>query len=512
MNKEAMKICLIDPLHKVWEFFRGYTAAPGLVALAAYLEREGYNVDVFDATVADHPWRDLHMYLLRERPQVIGLTSQITMLHNDPVNAARLIRSVLPDTKIIVGGMHAAALAEDHLRMGLFDAVVLWEGEVSTTKLMDAWAAGSDISKVPGIAYLDNENRLVKTELPEPLDINSLPRGAYHLFPMERYNIPALGGKVALAATFSRGCPYKCNFCPDSHFWKHTMRQMSGEIVAEELKRLDVDYNRHVFYIGDDNFMHYPERVEEFVKAMEKLKPNVALWLQTTCASVLQNKDILPRLRKVGVYQIMMGIETVKPEVLARLNKPHNMRIFEEAVDLVDKHGFIVFGMLMWGHWDDTLDELKATLKYLSKHTDVIAPNITTPYPGTRLYDEAKELGLIMESDWSKFDQMTTIMPTKEYSMEEAQDIYGAEVGKALMLNPRTIKGTLFLHKHPLLRTYLRQFFKMGYRLAINKPWVQKNWQPFEEYIRKEFRVVEGSHGVSNRSIQSKPKAETKVS
>ncbi len=490
-NKLAAKICLIDPLHKVWEFFRGYTPSPGMAALAAYLEREGYNISVFDGTVADHPWRDLHTYLLRERPDIVGLTSQITMLHKDPINAARLIRSVLPDTKIVVGGMHAAALYEDHLHTGLFDAVVMWEGEVSMARLIDAWLSGGDLAQVPGIAYINAENRIVQTPLPDPLDITTLPRPAFHLFPMEKYSIPALGGKLALAMTFSRGCPFKCTFCPDTHFWKHTMRQLPGEEVAEQLKWIDMDYDRHVFYVGDDNFLHDEQRVEDFLRAMERLKPNVALWLQTTCDSVIRNKHQMKRLKKAGVYQIMMGIETVSPDVLKRYQKTHNLNKFEEAVRLVDEAQIIVFGMLVWGRWDDTHADLKATLNYLSKNTDVIAPNVATPYPGTKFYEEAKALGVLLETDWERFDQMRPVMPTAEYSMEEAEAVYGSEVGKALMLNPRTIRGTLFLHKHPLLKTYLRQFFKMGYRLAIKKPWVQKNWQPFEEYIRKEFRVVD---------------------
>jgi len=58
---------------------------------------------------------------------------------------------------------------------------------------------------------------------------------------------------------------------------------------------------------------------------------------------------------------------------------------------------------------------------------------------------------------------------------------YGLETGKALMFNPSLIKAALVVKKHPLLKVYVRQFFKMGARLAMRRTWVQDNWQSYED-------------------------------
>ena len=77
--------------------------------------------------------------------------------------------------------------------------------------------------------------------------------------------------------------------------------------------------------------------------------------------------------------------------MLRKLHCPFSSEA-ENAVRAVDEAGMITFGMLLWGHPDDTKGSLRATLDYLGKHCDVIAPNICMPYPGTGLWDEVHEV------------------------------------------------------------------------------------------------------------------------
>ncbi|MDP6934224.1 MAG: cobalamin-dependent protein, partial [Myxococcota bacterium] len=197
-----MKVSLVDPLHRMWEFFRGYLPSPGMAAVAGWLRQCGYEVRVCDVTVAEQPWPELHRHLLRERPDVVGLHSNVTMLHGDAINAARLVRTVLPDAKIVLGGVHAAALPEMHLSTGLFDAVVLGEGELTIQKLLDAWSQNTPLSQVPGIAYVEGPGRIARTPSPPQIeDLTTLPKPAYDLFPMSRYFVKPLNGSEGFALT-----------------------------------------------------------------------------------------------------------------------------------------------------------------------------------------------------------------------------------------------------------------------------------------------------------------------
>jgi anaerobic magnesium-protoporphyrin IX monomethyl ester cyclase len=493
-----LKVGLVDPLHRMWEFFRGYVASPGLTAMAAWIRHLGHDVVVCDVTVLESPWADFHRWLIREQPEVIGLTSNITMLHHDPLNAARLVRAVLPDAKIMVGGVHAAALPEMHLSSGLFDAVVLGEGEITAEKLLNAWATGADLSTVPGIAYMETPGRMRTTPRPALLeDLTTLPDPAYDLFPMDNYFVGPLCGREGFAVTFSRGCNYKCSYCPDAAHWGHTIRQMSPEQMVRIWGRLSRDYGRRVFYVGDDNFLFDRARVEKLIDLLEKNPLDINFWIQATCTHTLLCKDLLKRLNKVGCYQILLGIETVDKAMLEKHNKMHNFKTFEAAVAAVDAANIITFGMLLWGHPDDTKTSLRATLDYLGQHTDVIAPNICTPYPGTALWTELEERGIPRDPDFRRYDHMHCVVPTAGMTMEEAEKHYGMETGRALMFNPKLIRSAFTSDKHPLLKVYIRRFFKMGARLAIQRTWVQDNWESYESYLRREFRIVDKQTGVA---------------
>jgi hypothetical protein len=60
-----MKVLLIDPPHQIFAGLRMWTPSFGLLQLAAYLEREGIEVQIIDGTVLQNPWKDLaHSVLL----------------------------------------------------------------------------------------------------------------------------------------------------------------------------------------------------------------------------------------------------------------------------------------------------------------------------------------------------------------------------------------------------------------------------------------------------------------
>jgi hypothetical protein len=50
--------------------------------------------------------------------------------------------------------------------------------------------------------------------------------------------------------------------------------------------------------VGDDKFLHDEQRVEDFSARHGEAETNVALWLQTTCDSVIRNKLQMKRLKK----------------------------------------------------------------------------------------------------------------------------------------------------------------------------------------------------------------------
>jgi hypothetical protein len=125
--------------------------------------------------------------------------------------------------------MHAAALYEDHLHTGLFDAVVMWEAKVSMARLSTHGCLAA--------IWRRFGNRLYKRRKPhrtdasaDPLDITTLPRRLFIFFRWK--NIQFRVGRQLRGNDFLARVAVQMHHSVRHTFWKHTMRQLPGEEVA----------------------------------------------------------------------------------------------------------------------------------------------------------------------------------------------------------------------------------------------------------------------------------------
>jgi len=275
----------------------------------------------------------------------------------------------------------------------------------------------------------------------------------------------------------------RCKFCSEAVQWEHTWRGHGAKYMVDTLEVLSKKYGKHIFYIGDNDFLHDPARTKAFIALMRKRRPEVKMWIQTTCGNFVKNEKLLRDLKEVGVYQVMLGIEAAVPDVLRRLNKPQNMELVKKAVELGKTHEFIVMGMLMWGAPWDTKAGLHKTLDFLVKNCDIVGPNAVSPWPGTPYYKECEAAGAIEIRDLSKFNMLDCVTRTAELSAPEADLYYKTVVGRALLLNWKAL-GNFFFSNKFMIRHYYKCFAKMGRSFLTGNPWRQQNYQPFEDFLR----------------------------
>lgn len=98
----------------------------GILYLASYLKREGFDVGVFDSTFASLD--DFAALLAREQPPVVGLYVNLMT----KFNALKLIRLAKSQgALVILGGPEPAYYAADYLTRGA-DIVVKGEGRIDS--------------------------------------------------------------------------------------------------------------------------------------------------------------------------------------------------------------------------------------------------------------------------------------------------------------------------------------------------------------------------------------------
>ena len=66
------------------------------------------------------------------------------------------------------------------------------------------------------------------------------------------------------------------------------------------------------------------------------------LFVQWRCDDVIKSKDVIPKLRREGLYWVMMGVESPREETLQSYRKGITAKQAKEAVKLLKIMGSLV--------------------------------------------------------------------------------------------------------------------------------------------------------------------------
>jgi radical SAM superfamily enzyme YgiQ (UPF0313 family) len=486
-----MKFLLVDPPHKIWEFLRAWVPSPGCLQLAAYLEND-FDMEFFDCTIQENPWRDLEEKIKKEKPEVVGLSTACTYFVPDTMNAARLVKESSPESIVMAGGGHPSLVPEETLReCTAIDFICVGEGEITLKEFLTALDKKEDLSKVLGLAYLDEKGEFVFTgERPLIDDLDSLPMPAYHLYDMEH---PFIGlpseGKRAFLVNFARGCSFDCKFCSECVFWKKKWRTRSPGKIGEEFELLKEKYNRNIFYVGDDIFNLTREKGEGFIDEMNRRKTGQNFWLQSRADLVTRDEDLMAGFHEAGVYQFMIGVEHSRQKFLDSVNKRTTRDDNKRAMNIIKKNKMMVMATIMIGLWDETSGDRRDLMKFLKPYVDHLGMNVVTPFPGTEFYMEMERLGRIKVRDYSKFDMIQAVMPTREEpDLNKITDEHISLMRKYYWRPKEVWKA--FFRKNSILRHHHKHFLKIGITAfkheVFGMPmWQQENYQKFEDYLKE---------------------------
>jgi radical SAM superfamily enzyme YgiQ (UPF0313 family) len=354
-----------------------------LEILAAYLIKEtGADVKIIDEIAGASAEKELR----KLAPDIVGI-SAMTMFAPDAYRIADYAKNNL-DSLVVMGGVHASTLPEEAIKH--VDIVVNGEGERALTEIVRGKIKSGIVSR-PIIKNID--------EIPMP---------ARHLIDMEFYlkrkdQIPGITARTSRILT-SRGCPYRCIFCRN-YSRTSSVRYNSSARVIEEIKHLSDAYKIEGFSFLDENFTAYRKRVKEICSLMETNNLGNFIWACQTRADAIDLKT-LKMMKEVGCKQIAFGFESGSQRILDIIkNKTVTVEQNRKAIELCKKAGIRVNGCFMIGNPTETIEDIEATEKFIDDNDiDFVSLFLTTPYPGTKLWDWSVEHKLIKEPvDYSVF-------------------------------------------------------------------------------------------------------------
>jgi anaerobic magnesium-protoporphyrin IX monomethyl ester cyclase len=328
-----------------------------------------------------------------------------------------------------------------------------------------------------GIAYLEDGKVILNGRQPLISNLDSLPLPAYHLIDMESEAYYWHGmGRKAFGLSTSRGCGDRCAYCSETRFWEGVWRGRSGKKVVEEISYLHRQYGKSLFVFNENTFNWNRKRVEEFLKELGRSGLRIHFWFQSRIKDILRDEDLIPEMKRLGLYEVMLGIESIHSDVLTRYEKQQTREMAQKAIDILRRNKIMVMANIMCGDWDDSRESLEEVFQFVRTQSDFLVLTLTTPLPGTKYFEEAERLGRIRERDFGKYDFMHPIMDTKFLSAEEVHRLQQAYL-KKYYTQPRILLGAFF-NPNPFKRMAYRLILRYVWEHVTKRPWKQPNLEP----------------------------------
>jgi len=400
-----------------------------LASLAGNVDAH-HHVAIADLILAQSRVKDTIERLVRERrPDVVGL-SVMTFQRRTALGIARLIRTLRPEVRIVVGGYDPSLAPEAYEACADVDCVVRGEGEHTFSELLRALERRDGPAAVAGLSYrtpdgfVRNPDRAVVRLASNPLRLPN--RGARVL---TGYTL--LGRQVDVVET-SRGCTYDCSFCSIIEMRGRNFHTYPIERVLADIG----DARRHgarAIFLVDDNITLDVRRFERLCQAIVESGFNdLEYFVQAMTAPLAQHGATLaPLMRQAGFRYVFLGIENVLEDDLAFLkagakntHREHgraegNATI--RAIEHLHRHGMFVVGGLIVGNPDDTRRSIDANLTFARRYIDWPYIQHPTPYPRTPMTQAFRDRGLIVDEEVGHYDGTTAVVRSEHVSAREIE-------------------------------------------------------------------------------------------
>lgn len=237
------------------------------------------------------------------------------------------------------------------------------------------------------------------------------------LAPLPEFRLARLGAYSAMAVQYSRGCPFRCEFCDIIEIYGRVPRTKSAEQLLAELDALRESGWRGMVFIVDDNFIGNKKNVK-------LLLPELAEWNErhghpfsfTTEASVNLAEDsaLLEMMRRANFRRVFLGIETPVEESLREAQKSQNTRgDLLESVHKIQSYGMEVMAGFIVGFDSDPADIFDLQIRFIRESAIPVAMvGLLTALPDTQLWRRlALEGRLLTESTGDNTDCSLNFVP-----------------------------------------------------------------------------------------------------
>ena len=420
----------------------------GLAYIGAVLEENNYPVKILDLCATNISrkegdvfvfgnWREISSIVRRYDPQIVGISCIFTGRYINTLRTASIVKRTNPDIKVVVGGMHPTIRPDEFLFSDLVDYVALGESDYFIKDLIE-----KDPILMDGIAFKNSDGDIIinpkKTYIE---DLDSIPFPARDLLPMKYYlsvkpdirpsGKPTIRLLPRNSIITSRGCPYNCSFCSSYSVWGRRCRIRSPENVVKEIEQMMYRYSINQVSFEDDNISLYKKRFIELLQLIIDKHLNIKWDLPNGTGFLNLDREVLELMKESGCFTLNLPIESGDNHILELMGKPHANQLdkVENVAKICKGFGINILGFFVIGVPGETKESIQKSIDFAIKlDLDQIQVSIATPYKGTRLYEEGRQMGYINLPEINSYKefsadddyhQLTTVISTPLLSAVE---------------------------------------------------------------------------------------------
>ncbi len=132
----------------------------------------------------------------------------------------------------------------------------------------------------------------------------------------------------AFPLVITKGCKFRCSYCPIPGFNQFTFRMKSPERLIEEIKQLSDRTGIYRFFSTDDNFFNSRQVLEKLLPALAsadlggRFGDHLGWATEGTEFDILKNRDLIPLAREAKLRMIWFGLEDMTAELVRKGQTP----------------------------------------------------------------------------------------------------------------------------------------------------------------------------------------------
>ena len=446
------------------------------VHLAAWIREHGHHAQIFDHVFDDVTHDSVDAFIRDHNVRLAGIGC-MTCEFPQAVAEAKRLKQAHPGIKIVFGGAHPSGDPEECLASGAVDYVIVGEGEIALTALLDAIEKNEEPQGITGLWSMQEGHVTGLGASPIP-DVATLPRPAYDLLDLEKYflldspwHFPKSNRVVQMVT--SRGCPYHCSYCHTIHGKKY--RGQPPERVLDEMEYLARKHGVEEFMIVDDIFNFDLERAKVICRGIVERGLHVHLQFPNGVRGDRFDEELVTAMAAAGTHFMAIAIETTSDKFQNLIRKHLKVERAMETVRWGRQHGIEVSGFFMIGFPGESREEVQKTIDFaLTAPLDSIFISIVTPFKGTVMRTDIQQgrFGEMNQEALSGLDQLFPVVHNDSVSAAELRQIQKNAYWR-FYLKPRSLVSLAkrLTNRHNLqkvIRAVKRRAWDQGEVVSVN--------------------------------------------